>query len=125
MPMVSKPNKIDYLCPNCGSKSVTSDANAVWDLKSQTWVIGNVFDSMYCCDCEYESIHGFAASVHKEAPLNQDSIEAYELDVASGVVPPGRLPGYENGVMVAAPMIELLKEGHVIDTSEFSDEIPE
>jgi hypothetical protein len=139
--MVSKPNKIDYLCPECGSADVTSDASAEWDVENQRWVLRCVYDSMCCNDCELDSNHGFEPTPIKEAPLSQDSIEAYEKDVANGVVPPGRHPKYENGVMVpqpvdkavaepvnepvtklaipASPFIKLIQDGQIIDTSEF------
>ena len=141
MPMVSKVNKVDYLCPNCGSDHVTADANVEWCVESQTWQLAAVFDSMYCHDCENDSNIGFPASLYKEAPLSQDSIEAYEKDMANGVVPPGRHPKYETGVMVPqpvdkavaepvnepvtklaiprSPFIKLIEEGKIIDTSGF------
>jgi len=45
---------IDIVCGTCGSKNVSRDAWADWDVHTQDWVLGAVFDYAHChhCDCE-------------------------------------------------------------------------
>lgn len=46
----SKPIKIT--CTYCGSDNTRRDAFAEWDPLQQKWVLGEVYDSGHCVDCE-------------------------------------------------------------------------
>lgn len=44
---------IKKVCPKCGSSSIARDAFARWDIATQQWVLGDVYDSeIWCQDCE-------------------------------------------------------------------------
>jgi len=43
------------LCNHCGGDRIIADANAVWDVNQQCWVLDDVFDDYFCSDCEGES----------------------------------------------------------------------
>jgi hypothetical protein len=49
------PFPITIHCGACGSTDVRRDAWAEWDDEQQRWVLGQVFDFGYCCDCEGEA----------------------------------------------------------------------
>jgi len=42
-------------CTWCGSQDVRRDAYAAWDVDEQEWVLAEVFDAVYCANCEGES----------------------------------------------------------------------
>lgn len=44
--------KVQMLCEECGSTEVTRDAWAEWDVESQDWALGAVFDYAFCHACE-------------------------------------------------------------------------
>jgi hypothetical protein len=44
--------KTMYICSNCGSGNVYKDALARWDLKSQTWLIHILSDTVICQGCD-------------------------------------------------------------------------
>lgn len=46
---------IAILCSVCGSDQVSRDARADWDIQSQKWVLGSVFDAGFCHHCERET----------------------------------------------------------------------
>lgn len=46
--------KIDIACGTCNSRNVSRDAWANWDITSQDWVLGAVFDAGFCHRCESE-----------------------------------------------------------------------
>lgn len=41
-------------CEICGSSEISRDANANWDVKTQSWVLGSVYDDGYCHKCTEE-----------------------------------------------------------------------
>lgn len=41
-------------CSVCGSTEVSRDAWADWDVVSQSWILGAVFDQGFCHRCEEE-----------------------------------------------------------------------
>ncbi|MCW3838204.1 hypothetical protein ACFQ1E_19125 [Sphingomonas canadensis] len=47
--------RVTYICRDCGGKTVTRDAWAAWDERTQDWVLGAAFDYAYCHDCENET----------------------------------------------------------------------
>ena len=47
--------RINIVCGDCGSDSVSRDAWANWDTRSQDWVLGAVFDDGHCHRCESKS----------------------------------------------------------------------
>ena len=48
--------KVKIVCRHCGSKNVRRDAYAEWDVETQLWVCGNVYDEdVWCADCEAEN----------------------------------------------------------------------
>lgn len=48
--------RIKIVCNRCGSDDVRRDAWAEWDVASQAWVLGTVFDAGYCeGECEGEA----------------------------------------------------------------------
>lgn len=46
--------KIRKICNNCGSANVVTDAWACWDEDAQEWVLDEVFEYEYCCNCEQD-----------------------------------------------------------------------
>ena len=56
--------KIKYICSQCGSDDVLSDAYAEWDVIGQHWLLQNTFDKgAYCNACGGEtSLDGVALS---------------------------------------------------------------
>jgi ribosomal protein L37AE/L43A len=53
---------IRLICKYCASEKITRDASAVWDVRSQSWVLSAVQDQMVCEDCGQENMI-FEASV--------------------------------------------------------------
>ncbi|MEA3061350.1 MAG: hypothetical protein QOJ94_1131 [Sphingomonadales bacterium] len=47
--------RIDIVCRDCGGNSVARDAWAEWDVETQDWVLGPVFDQGFCYDCDREA----------------------------------------------------------------------
>ena len=43
-----------FICSNCGSDQVVSDAWAEWSIETQQWELGEVFDHTFCLACETE-----------------------------------------------------------------------
>lgn len=52
--MVDDNKRVTYLCKNCGSTNVISDARARWDVPTQHWIVVGHYDSAECLDCEKE-----------------------------------------------------------------------
>lgn len=46
--------KINIVCADCGSEDVHRDANADWNVDTQQWELGAVFDQGYCGSCGEE-----------------------------------------------------------------------
>jgi len=84
-----KDTKVVWICPACGSNDVVIDAWAVWDVSTQSMVLGNTFDHMMCQDCgdelDYQGAQEILLSDYQryedyrdwkiekeEAPLNYD-----------------------------------------------------
>lgn len=63
--------KIDIICGTCGGTNVMRDAWAVWDTRSQEWILGAVFDAGHCDDCETER-------TLEERPIDDDQPVAAE-----------------------------------------------
>lgn len=42
-------------CEKCGSENVGRDAWAVWNIATQDWECGPVFDHAYCFNCDEEA----------------------------------------------------------------------
>lgn len=47
-------SKIIITCSWCNSPNVSRDAWADWDVASQTWILGAVYDQGFCHNCETE-----------------------------------------------------------------------
>jgi len=43
--------KVRMICADCGSKNVRRDAWASWNEEKQDWQLHNVFDDVFCEDC--------------------------------------------------------------------------
>jgi predicted RNA-binding Zn-ribbon protein involved in translation (DUF1610 family) len=43
--------KVDYRCPNCGSRDICSDAAARWNVQRQVWELCDIHDNMACQEC--------------------------------------------------------------------------
>lgn len=52
MSKVRKAPKLQMVCEECRSELVTRDAWAEWDVETQNWVLGAVYDYAYCHKCE-------------------------------------------------------------------------
>jgi hypothetical protein len=50
-----KEPKVRMVCEDCGSQDVMRDAWAHWDVGSQDWVLGAVFDYAHCDACGGET----------------------------------------------------------------------
>lgn len=46
---------VDRICGTCGGKNVSRDAWADWDVHTQDWVLGAVYDYAFCHDCQEET----------------------------------------------------------------------
>ena len=46
--------RIIKVCGECGSENVFHDAVFLWDLMSQRWVLGELFNYAFCKDCDDE-----------------------------------------------------------------------
>jgi hypothetical protein len=51
--------KIAYVCPECGSHEVCSDAAARWDAERQAWELAGVHDNSTCQECGHDADLGF------------------------------------------------------------------
>ncbi len=47
--------RIKIVCGHCGSDDVRRDAWAEWDVRTQAWVLGTVFDAGHCEKCGGEA----------------------------------------------------------------------
>lgn len=48
-------SKIIKKCNNCRSENIVKDAWVMWDVDQQAWVINDIFEDIYCFDCEHTS----------------------------------------------------------------------
>jgi hypothetical protein len=48
-----------YVCPECGSHDVCSDAAARWNVAKQEWELAGVHDNCACQACGYDADFGF------------------------------------------------------------------
>ena len=46
---------IAIICGTCGSDEISRDAWANWDVRTQQWVLGAVFDYAHCHRCDGET----------------------------------------------------------------------
>ncbi|MHA6718067.1 hypothetical protein ACX40Y_01330 [Sphingomonas sp. RS6] len=46
---------IDHVCERCGCNGVTRDAWAEWDVTTQRWLLGEIFDYSFCHQCHRET----------------------------------------------------------------------
>lgn len=57
MPRAGRPHTpVAKLCADCGGDRVMRDAWAVWDERTQQWVLGAVFDDAFCETCEADAM---------------------------------------------------------------------
>jgi len=42
---------IKLACPDCGTDDVGREATAHWDIDTQAWVLGSVYDQGWCNNC--------------------------------------------------------------------------
>jgi hypothetical protein len=49
--ILTKMQKITYVCTECGSDDIRKDAVVAWDVETQTWVLTSIFDNSDCCSC--------------------------------------------------------------------------
>jgi hypothetical protein len=47
--------KVRIVCKYCGSERIRKDADAVWDVNKQKWVLCAVYDNQICEDCGSET----------------------------------------------------------------------
>jgi hypothetical protein len=67
--------RIKIVCSECGSDDVFRDAWAVWNVESQDWELGTVFDQGFCDACGREqSLEEVAVAVDELRALG-DSAE--------------------------------------------------
>ena len=66
--------RINIVCSKCQSKNVMRDAWAVWDVESQEWILGNVFDQGFCDDCDGESrLDEVDLTAEEEAEIEEEA----------------------------------------------------
>jgi predicted RNA-binding Zn-ribbon protein involved in translation (DUF1610 family) len=46
--------RVEYVCPSCGSEEIVREAVVNWDATSQTWVVGTLYDDCICTQCDRE-----------------------------------------------------------------------
>jgi len=51
---INTTTKVTYYCPHCGSRDISWDAWAVWDMDEQEMVLGETFDFAQC-KCGYST----------------------------------------------------------------------
>ena len=51
-PPTRTPRPLTFVCSNCGSDDIVSDAWAEWSIETQQWQLGQVFDQTFCLACE-------------------------------------------------------------------------
>jgi DNA-directed RNA polymerase subunit RPC12/RpoP len=49
-------DKYTYVCTECGSDNVVSDAWASWNPETMNWELETIHDESYCRDCENNQI---------------------------------------------------------------------
>jgi hypothetical protein len=47
--------RVEFVCEQCGSANVSSDAFSRWDVPRQQWVVVGHYDSSECLDCAEET----------------------------------------------------------------------
>src|SRR3546814_16548982 len=47
--------KVEYVCAYCGGNEISRDTWADWDIQTQQWVLGAVFDCAHCPACDKET----------------------------------------------------------------------
>lgn len=45
-------SKYKKVCRYCGSEDLNFDAFVQWDVEKQDYIIENIYDDVYCCNCE-------------------------------------------------------------------------
>ncbi|MBS0502194.1 MAG: hypothetical protein JSS55_00020 [Proteobacteria bacterium] len=53
--MATTGKRVTFVCSMCGGNNVTRDAWARWDVKTQEWVLGDLYDHADCQDCDGET----------------------------------------------------------------------
>ena len=53
--MTETRKRVTFVCRNCGSTNVASDAIAQWSVAKQEWAVGGHYDSGECLDCHCEA----------------------------------------------------------------------
>jgi hypothetical protein len=53
--MESTGKRVTFVCYRCGGNNVTRDAWSRWDVKTQDWVLGDLYDNADCQDCDGET----------------------------------------------------------------------
>jgi len=53
--MIEERKRMAIVCGTCGSDEVSRDAWANWNVQTQRWELGAVFDYGHCHRCEGES----------------------------------------------------------------------
>lgn len=43
------------ICGVCGAEEISFDANAVWDVEAQDWIVGGICDTAWCSACNDET----------------------------------------------------------------------
>lgn len=57
--------RVIMVCKHCGSDAVGCEANAVWDVEAQDWVLGGMHDDEWCGECGAD---GHNVIIEKEIP---------------------------------------------------------
>lgn len=50
-----KKKRVQYLCKYCGGSNVRSDADLMWNVRTQAWEIAGEYDNATCDDCGGET----------------------------------------------------------------------
>lgn len=62
-PMPDEGQRIAYMCPECGSDDICSDAAARWNKDLQAWELAGVHDNSTCQECSHDADHGFEVTL--------------------------------------------------------------
>tara|TARA_R100001143_G_C3260704_1_gene87674 strand:+ start:72 stop:287 length:216 start_codon:yes stop_codon:yes gene_type:complete len=44
--------KEEVVCTGCGGNRIVVDAWTKWSIEEQDWVLGEIFDEIFCRDCD-------------------------------------------------------------------------
>jgi len=74
--------KVKKVCSACGSERIVRDAWVEWDEENQSWWndVNNIFDYMFCLDCEEETYPHIVDSYDDDKTLDLSKVHVLSVD---------------------------------------------